>query len=221
MRSRLIFAAVALLVLLAAGTAQAGHHRVYLTQCSDTPYKPTGIALSCADNYLHFEVNEWTRWDEQAALGSGTLSYPICAPHVALAGCHRFAYDPASIKLYRPVRCNHRYYMWTRLLVVDPHAHNKQPKRVKNTYACPRRVPARWRKCGSQRHRGAGWYYVRALRIHCAKARAVARSYSRTFGGRPYGFTCERHRAGIESANVYCHRFKNGRLQRVRFLVGA
>lgn len=90
----------------------------------------------------------------------------------------------------------------------------------------PPRRHAHWRKCGSQPNRGAGWYYVRALRLHCQKARGLAKRFFHKSGivvGVTYiqGFICQANPAGIESLNVACRRERGNRVQKVRFLVGA
>lgn len=80
-----------------------------------------------------------------------------------------------------------------------------------------------WQHCGSQNHRGAGWYHVRAHNLHCGKARAVTRHYfhSLTPDPSPFGFNCARRTIGIELARAACRRESGGRVQQVRFIYGA
>jgi hypothetical protein len=78
-----------------------------------------------------------------------------------------------------------------------------------------------WRHCGSQAHLGAGWYYVKAHNLHCGKARRVARSYWHSFDSNSGGFSCSSKATGVELSRVFCRRELNGRVQKVRFTVGA
>jgi len=99
------------------------------------------------------------------------------------------------------------------------------PGRRPPSSAVPSPSSAYWRSCGSQRHRGAGWYHVRAHAINCRKARAVARRY---FHGivddrspRPLGFSCQSKRIGYELRRAACRRVAGHRAQKVRFLYGS
>jgi hypothetical protein len=78
-----------------------------------------------------------------------------------------------------------------------------------------------WRRCGSQHHLGAGWYYVKSHNLHCAKARRVASHYAHSFDSTPYDFSCTTIALGEEAARVLCRREVGRRVQRVRFTVGA
>lgn len=77
-----------------------------------------------------------------------------------------------------------------------------------------------WRQCGDQPHPGAGWYNVKAHGIGCGGARAVAKHW-RGPETSPYEFNCFYFNAGYELGNVVCRRDRNGRIQKVRFQVGA
>lgn len=78
-----------------------------------------------------------------------------------------------------------------------------------------------YRKCGSQNHPGAGWYNVTAHAISCGGAREVARHYTHSLGGTPFGFSCHATNAGIELAHIACRREVGARVQKVHFEVGA
>lgn len=80
-----------------------------------------------------------------------------------------------------------------------------------------------WKRCGSQKGEGAGWYNVRADHVSCPDARAVARKYWNKGGPdhvRVDGVTyhCRDEQIGDEVSRVRCR--ANGE-RRVRFKVGA
>lgn len=87
----------------------------------------------------------------------------------------------------------------------------------------PGSVDARteWRKCGSQRHIGAGWYNVRALNVRCTNARRVARKYWNTSDRRitvnGVSYRCRRRQVGSELFRVRCRAGE----KRVRFQQGS
>lgn len=78
-----------------------------------------------------------------------------------------------------------------------------------------------WVQCGSQTQLGAGWYHVRAHKLSCQKARAVARRYAHSFDTSPYGFECGSRSVGEELSAIRCGRTQGGIKQKVAFQVGA
>ena len=80
-----------------------------------------------------------------------------------------------------------------------------------------------WKRCGSQKGEGAGWYQVRANHVSCPDARAVARKYWNKGGPdhvRVDGVTyhCRDEQIGEELSRVRC---KDDGERRVKFKVGA
>lgn len=82
---------------------------------------------------------------------------------------------------------------------------------------------ADWKRCGSQKDEGAGWYDVRSRHVSCRDARAVARKYWDNGGPdhvRVDGVTyhCKDEPIAEEASRVRC---RAGEERRVRFKVGA
>ena len=80
-----------------------------------------------------------------------------------------------------------------------------------------------WKRCGSQKGEGAGWYNVRATHVSCKDARAVARKYWDNGGPEHVhvdgvAYHCSDEQVGEEVSRVRC---RSGEERRVRFKVGA
>lgn len=78
-----------------------------------------------------------------------------------------------------------------------------------------------YKRCGSQRRLGAGWYHVRAHNLNCREARHVARRFWRSGDKHFEGWSCHTYRVGEELRKARCHRQAPHRFQRVRFEFGA
>ena len=135
--------ALALFVFLVSAlsvSASAQTRTVYFTgngSCFSSSYQPTSIILACADAHTTFSVSEWSEWDDNAARGTGTLSYPNCAATVPLYRCHSYANDAATISLSRPVYCsNVSRWQFTRLLVEDPEGQYPALRSFPESYTC-------------------------------------------------------------------------------------
>ncbi len=134
-----IFVFSSLLSILVAGStaALAGSPVRYSKSCADAGYKPTQIAITCADAKVIFEATEWIRWDSDRAEAIGELTYPDCPPKVPLYRCAHYAHDEATVKLSRVRYCpqrQHRYF--TRLLLLDPQASDPYLKRLSLESRC-------------------------------------------------------------------------------------
>ncbi|MET0926793.1 MAG: hypothetical protein ABWY90_05405 [Solirubrobacterales bacterium] len=79
-------------------------------------------------------------------------------------------------------------------------------------------------KCGDGLTNGAGWWNLKTIRTACRVARTLADHYVFKAGGNDDGFknwNCREKQIGDEVWRVNCHRNKDGKFQRVRFLYGA
>lgn len=84
----LVAATVALGVLVAAPVTSASERpnpqRTYIVDCvGDLQYKPKEIIIACADAGVAFSNITWSRWNNNRAVGRGTLSVNTCEPTCA------------------------------------------------------------------------------------------------------------------------------------------
>jgi hypothetical protein len=134
--------ALAVVLVMAAlvptvASASAAKPVLFSKQCANRSYKPTLYAIACADARITFRAKEYAQWDSNEALASGVLTYPDCAPNVPLVACRKVAHDGATLRLFRPVFCptkGRRYF--TRLLMIDSEAPNKDLRRIKLDFPC-------------------------------------------------------------------------------------
>ena len=78
--------------------------------------------------------------------------------------------------------------------------------------------------CGDGLENGAGWFNLKTKHASCRVARALADHYVFDAGGQDDGFkgwNCREKQVGDEVWRVNCHREKDRRFQRARFLFGA
>jgi hypothetical protein len=130
-RFAILLAAAISLFALTASAAVADSQVRYSKSCADAGYKPSRIAITCADAKVLFEADDWSRWDSTGATATGELSYPDCPASVPLYRCSNYAHDDATVKLYRVRPCpqrHHRYF--TRLLLLDPEASDPHLRRL-------------------------------------------------------------------------------------------
>jgi hypothetical protein len=120
-----------------AATASAAKPVLFSKQCANRSFKPTLYVIACADASITFRAKEYAQWEPDEALASGVLTYPACAPDVALVACKKFGHDGATVRLFRPTFCpkKGRQY-FTRLLMFDSEAPNKSLRRIKLKFPC-------------------------------------------------------------------------------------
>jgi hypothetical protein len=140
MRPRLLIACLALVALAAlapAATGAAQRPVLFSTPCANKTFKPTRIAIACADASITFRATHWAQWDPNEALAEGVLTYPNCAPSVPLFKCRKQGHDNATVRLFRPQFCpkQGRQY-FTRLLMFDSEAKAKSMERIKLKFRC-------------------------------------------------------------------------------------
>lgn len=122
---RLAGLAAVCVTAIVVGPASASANTVFGSNgCGKSEYQPSVIVLACADAKLLLEDAEWTRWDDEAAVASGSLRHPdvtarVCANKPIFA-CPWVESD-ATVKLWRPVYCaSNGRWQFTRLRIEAP-----------------------------------------------------------------------------------------------------
>jgi hypothetical protein len=90
--------------------------------------------------------------------------------------------------------------------------------------ASPASARALSNPCGDGVVNGSGWFNLRTEATACRVARKLADHYVFEAGGNDDGFkgwSCDEKQIGDEVWRVNCHRSKDGKFQRLRFLYGA
>ncbi len=68
----------------ATATQQPNPNRTYIVDCvGDLQFKPKEIIIACADAGVAFSNITWSRWNNNRAVGRGTLSVNTCEPTCA------------------------------------------------------------------------------------------------------------------------------------------
>jgi hypothetical protein len=140
MRTRLLIACLAVVALAAfvpAATGAAERPVLFSTPCANKTFKPTRIAIACADASIMFRATNWAQWESREALAEGVLTFPNCASNVPLFKCRKRGRDNATVRLFRPQFCpkQGRQY-FTRLLMFDSEAKTKSMERIKLKFHC-------------------------------------------------------------------------------------
>jgi hypothetical protein len=130
-------AALLLAALAPTPTGAAERPVLFSTQCANGTFKPTRIAIACADASIRWRATNWAQWESREALAEGVLTYPNCAPSVPLFKCKKRGRDLATVRLFRPRLCPREDRMYfTRLLMFDSEAKTKSMERIKLRFNC-------------------------------------------------------------------------------------
>ena len=105
MKARILLLATCVSLLLGGLAVDAGakNHKVYfLSNCTNTRYKPTHLIAACGDAGLRVNGIEWSHYGAKSATGNGTAAIKTCMPDCATGGINR---NPAVVRLSRPRQC--------------------------------------------------------------------------------------------------------------------
>jgi hypothetical protein len=133
-----ILAAVLLVATVVPAASDAAERPVlFSTQCANGTFKPTRIAIACADASIRWRATNWAQWESREALAEGVVTFPNCAPSVPLFKCKKRGRDLATVRLFRPRLCPREGRMYfTRLLMFDSEAKTKSMERIKLRFNC-------------------------------------------------------------------------------------
>jgi hypothetical protein len=182
---------VAALVLAAAAAAPATASKTVFGSngCWTSEYKPTAIALACADAKLVVEDLEWTQWDESSAVGTGLQKHPnvddpSCARKPIIA-CP-WVETEATVTFSRVVRCpSNGRWQFMHMDVVASADVDREVRHEERDFSCreyakpeppsPPRPPRHryWANCGLPAVYALNT--VIAHKVPCGKARRLIR----------------------------------------------
>ena len=102
MRNVVRVAIVVTLLAVPSIAIAAGGQQVRAINCGREQFKPTRIIVSCGDGGIWLGKLSWSRWDGNAAVGTGSYNENTCTPTCS-AG--RTVSKPVKVTLSKPKTC--------------------------------------------------------------------------------------------------------------------
>jgi len=101
---------VAAVVALSSPSAAGGNHRVFVSNCGKTAFRPHTIVVFCGDAGVIVDRIHWRHWGFRAARGRGTAHTKTCNPDCASGGVRT---DRVKVRLSHRHMCRNgkRYFL--------------------------------------------------------------------------------------------------------------